>query len=315
VANLLLHITDFNEPGWRERFAVALPGHRVVLRGEAYDPAAIDYLFIWKPKLDAFDGLSNLTAVLSLGAGVDALLKHPGRPQGVPIVRFIDDDLSQRMSDYVLANVTMHTRLWTRFKEDQDAKRWVQLYPPPAWEATVGIMGLGVLGLDAIKHLKAFGYRLRGWSRSAKQIEGVETFAGAAGFEPFLEGVDILVNLLPLTAETHGILNYETFSKLNRKGLTDGPVVINAARGGHQREADLVRALTDGTLRAASLDVFEVEPLPRHSPLWELPNCFITPHIAAASSERTGVAFFSKVILDHEAGAPLPNVVDVERGY
>lgn len=314
MAQLLLHLADFDEARWARSFAAALPGHRVVRRGEDYDPAGIDYIFIWKPKLDAFDGLTGLKAVLSLGAGVDALLRHPGLPDK-PIVRFVDGDLTQRMSDYVLANVTMHTRLWSRFKADQEAKRWVQFYPPAAWEATVGIMGLGVLGLDVIRHLKAFGYRLRGWSRSPKAIEGVETFAGSETFAAFLGGVDILVNLLPLTAETQSILNYETFSKLHRHGLTDGPVVINAGRGGHQREADLVRALTDGTLRAASLDVFEVEPLPKTSPLWELPNCFITPHIAAASTEKTGVAYFSKVIVEHEAGKPLPNVVDVARGY
>ena len=314
MAQLLLHLADFNEANWAQRFRAALPGHAVFVRGDRYDPAAIDYIFIWKPKLEAFEGLTGLKAVLSLGAGVDALLRHPRLPQK-PIVRFVDADLTQRMSDYVLANVTMHTRLFTRFKADQDAKRWVQLYPPAAWEATVGVMGLGVLGLDAIRHLRVFGYKLRGWSRTKKEIEGVETFAGDGAFEAFLSGTDILVNLLPLTPQTQGILNYETFSKLRRGGLTDGPVVINAARGGHQREADLHRALTDGTLRAASLDVFEVEPLPKHSPLWELPNCVITPHIAAASSEVTGVAYFSKVIVDHEAGVPLPNVVDVTRGY
>lgn len=314
MAELLLHLADFDERSWARGFAAALPGHRVVLRGDDYTPAAIDYIFIWKPKPDAFEGLSGLKAVLSLGAGVDALLRHPGLPQK-PIVRFVDDDLTQRMSDYVLANVTMHTRLWTRFKADQEAKRWVQLYPPAAWTVTVGIMGLGVLGMDAIRHLKTFGYGLRGWSRTKKTIEGVETFAGDEELAAFLSGTDILVNLLPLTPETQGILNYGTFRGLRRDGLTDGPVVINAARGGHQREADIVRALTDGTLSAASLDVFEVEPLPKHSPLWELPNCFVTPHIAAASSETTGVAYFSKVIRDHEAGAPLPNVVDVARGY
>jgi glyoxylate/hydroxypyruvate reductase A len=315
LAQLLLHLADFNEQRWAAGFAAALPGHRVLLRGDDYDPTAIDYIFIWKPKLDAFEGLTNLKAVLSLGAGVDALLRHPGLPKDVPIVRFIDEDLAQRMSDYVVANVTMHQRLFTRFKADQAAKRWVQLYPPPAWDITVGIMGMGVLGQDAVKHLKVFGYKLRSWSRSRKDIDGVEGFAGPEEFEAFLSGTDILVNLLPLTPETHGILNYDTFSKLRRDGLIGGPVVINAARGGHQREADLVRALTDGTLHAASLDVFEVEPLPVTSPLWELPNCFITPHIAAASSERTGVAYFSKAIVEHEAGAVLPNVVDVARGY
>src|SRR5215217_1183520 len=107
-------------------------------------------------------------------------------------------------------------------------------------------MGLGQLGLDAIRHLKVFGYKLRGWSRTPKAVEGVEVFSGAEQFETFLNGTDILVNLLPLTPETHGILNYDTFSKLRRDGLDgEGPVVINAARGGHQKEADIIRALVD----------------------------------------------------------------------
>lgn len=313
---LLLHLADFNERRWADGFAAALPGRKVVTRADSYDPAEIEYIFIWKPKPDAFDGLTNLKAVLSLGAGVDALLRHPNLPRNVPVVRFMDEDLTQRMSDYVLAEVTRHHRLDTRFKRDQAARKWVQLYPAPAWDANVGVMGLGQLGMDAIRHLKVFGYKLRGWSRTPKAVEGVEVFTGAAEFDAFLNGTDILINLLPLTPETHGILNYETFGKLRRGGLDgEGPVVINAARGGHQREADIVRALGDGTLKAASLDVFEVEPLPQDSPLWALDNVYITPHIAAASSERTGVAYFSRVIKDHEQGLPLPNVVDLTRGY
>jgi glyoxylate/hydroxypyruvate reductase A len=312
---LLLHLADFDEASWARGFAEALPGHRVVRRGDDYDPAAVDYIFVWKPKPDAFDGLSGLKAVLSLGAGVDALLRHPNLPKNVPVVRFMDADLTQRMSDYVVANVAMHQRLVTRFKRDQAARRWKQLYPPASWHISVGIMGLGALGQDAIRHLKVSGYQLRGWSRSPKTIEGVETFAGPGQFDAFLAGTDILVNLLPLTPETTGILNYTTLSKLRRDGLDGGPVLINAARGGHQKDADIVRALQDGTLAAASLDVFEVEPLPQDSPLWGLDNCYFTPHIAAASSETTGVAYFSKAIRDHEAGLPLPNVIDRERGY
>lgn len=313
---LLLHLADFNEQAWAEAYRQAMPGQRVVTRADAYDPDEIDYIFIWKPRPDAFVGLERLKAILSLGAGVDALLKNPSRPEGVPIVRFIDAELTQSMSDYVLANVTMHQRLFTRFQRDKAARRWVQLYPSAAWHATVGVMGLGELGQDVIRHLKTYGYRLRGWSRSPKSIDGVETFTGPAEFDAFLSGTDILVNLLPLTAETQGILNYETFSKLRRGGLDgEGPVIVNAGRGGHQKEADIVRALTDGTLKAASLDVFEVEPLPQDSPLWTLDNAYITPHIAAASTIRTGVAYFSRVIADHAAGRPLPNVIDVARGY
>lgn len=313
---LLVHLGDRPERPWADAYAEALPRMRVVTRDDDWEPDEIDYVFAWKPSADAFDGLHKLKALLSFGAGVDSLLLHPHLPEGVPIVRFIDAELTQQMSDYVVANVALHQRLATRFKRDQAARRWVQLYPAPATSCTVGIMGLGVLGQDAINRLRPLGYQLRGWSRSRKAIRGIETFAGAAQFDAFLSETDILVNLLPLTAETRGILNYETFSKLHRGGIDgEGPVVINAARGGHQKEADIVRALEDGTLWAASLDVFETEPLPQDSPLWTMDNVYITPHIAAASSIRTGVAYFSRVISDHQAGLPLPNVIDINKGY
>ena len=311
---LLLHLSDVDEASWAEKLRAALAPYPVVRRGEAFDPADVRYIFVWKPKPDAFDGLDGLKAVLSLGAGVDALMKHPRLPDA-PIVRFVDADLSQRMSDYVVAHVTMHHRLYTRFRADQKAKRWSQLYPPAASETTVGIMGMGVLGQDAVARLKPLGFALRSWSRTPKVIDGVEGFAGEESFEAFLGGTDILVNLLPLTPETTGILNYETFGKLRRGKLDGGPVIVNAARGGHQREADIVKALGDGTLGAASLDVFETEPLPASSPLWDIENCYITPHIAAISNEKSGVAYFSKIIRAHEAGEPLINVVDRKRGY
>lgn len=311
---LLLHLSDVDEASWAERMRAALAPYPVVRRGDAFDPADIAYIFVWKPKPDAFEGLVNLKAILSLGAGVDALLRHPSLPD-VPIVRFVDEDLTQRMSDYVVAHVSMHQRLYTRFRADQKARRWTQLYPPAASETTVGIMGLGILGEDAARRLLALGFSVNGWSRSPKAMAGVTCFAGSERFEEFLAGTDILVNLLPLTPETAGILNYETFSRLRRGKLDGGPVIVNAARGGHQKEADIVRALEDGTLGAASLDVFEVEPLPADSPLWDIENCYVTPHIAAISSEKTGVAYFSKIIKDHGAGKPLVNVVDRARGY
>lgn len=311
---LLLHLSDVDEASWAGKLKAALAPYPVVRRGDDFDPAEVRYIFVWKPKPDAFDGLDGLKAILSLGAGVDALLKHPNLPDA-PIVRFVDADLSQRMSDYVVAHVTMHHRLYTRFRADQKARRWSQLYPPAASETTVGIMGMGVLGQDAAQRLRPLGFTLRSWSRTPKDVEGVEGFAGAETFDAFLGGTDILVNLLPLTPDTTGILNYDTFRKLRRGKLDGGPVIVNAARGGHQREADIVRALEDGTLGAASLDVFETEPLPATSPLWDIENCYITPHIAAISNEATGVSYFSRIISEHEAGKPLVNVVDRKRGY
>lgn len=312
MTTLLLHLSDVDEAGWARRYAEALPGVAVVRQSESFDPAAIDYIFVWKPKPNAFDGLSNLKAVLSLGAGVDALLKHPNLPER-PIVRFVDADLTQRMTDYVVAQVTYHQRLGTRFKRDQAARRWDQHYPPAAAETNVGVMGLGELGSDAVEKLKALGFSALGWSRSPKTIAGVETFSGDQ-LDAFLGKTDILVCLLPLTPDTTGVLNYVLFKKLRRK-LDGGPVIVNAARGGHQVETDIVKALGDGTLGAASLDVFQVEPLSPDSPLWALDNAYLTPHIAAISNIEAGVRYFSKILLDHEAGKALPNVVDRTRGY
>lgn len=311
---LLLHLSDVDEARWAGCLAEALGDYPVVRRGDAYDRADIRYILVWKPQPEAFAGLTGLKAVLSLGAGVDALLGHPSLPDA-PIVRFVDADLSQRMSDYVVAHVTMHHRLHTRFRANQQARRWSRFYPPAAGQTGVGIMGMGVLGQDAVSRLRPLGFALRSWSRTPRTIAGVDGFAGTAQFDAFLGGTDILVNLLPLTPDTAGILNTVTFAKLRRGVLEGGPVIVNAARGGHQREADIVAALADGTLGAASLDVFEVEPLPAASVLWDIENCYITPHIAAISNADTGAAYFSTLIRNHEAGKPLVNVVDRARGY
>ncbi len=312
MTTLLLHLSDVDEARWAAAWQAALPQAAIVRRSEPYDPEAIDYIFVWKPAPEAFDGLTRLKAVLSLGAGVDALLKHPRLPDA-PIVRFVDADLTERMSDYVVAQVTMHQRLFTRYKRDQLARRWVQHYPPAARETNVGVMGLGVLGSDAARKLAALGFTVLGWSRAPKSIPGVRTYAGHA-LDAFVAETDILCCLLPLTPDTRGILNYDLFRKL-RRNLDGGPVIVNAARGGHQIEADIVKALTDGTLGAASLDVFESEPLSPHSPLWSLDNAYLTPHIAAISNVDAGVRYFAKIIRDHESGVPLPNVVDRQRGY
>lgn len=311
---LILHINEVDEGHWAERLAANLGTYPIVRRDDQYRPEDIHYILTWKPKENAFDGMVNLKAILSLGAGVDALLEHKALPKNVPIVRFVDKDLSQCMSDYIVAHVTMHHRLFSRYKTDQRAHIWSQFYPPPAHERFVGIMGLGELGLDAITRLKPLGFRLLGWSRGKKQIDGVECFSGSDELDEFLGRTDILVNLLPLTKETKHILNYANFKKLKRSN-NFAPVIINAARGGHQVEPDIVKALGEKTLGGASLDVFETEPLLKDSPLWDIENCYITPHIAAISNPQSGVDYFSRILLSHENGVALPNVVDQKRGY
>jgi len=311
---LLLHLNDVNEEKWANSLSIALAPYAVLKRNDNYNAKDINYIFAWKADNNAFDNLPNLKAVFSLGAGVDALLKHENLPKNVPIVRFVDKDLSQCMSDYVIAHVLMHHRLFTHYDSEQKTKQWQQYFPPPASKRNVGIMGLGELGLGAIKRLKPLGFSLHGWSNSAKNIKDVKSYVGVKEFDTFLANTDILVNLLPLTKQTAHILNYENFKKLKRSKHF-APVIINAARGGHQKETDIIKALNDSTLGAASLDVFEVEPLPKDSPLWSIKNCYITPHIAAISNVQTGVKYFAKILTDHEAGKPLINLVDIKKGY
>lgn len=312
---LFLHLNGVDEAEWAARLRPLLGDYPVRTRADAVTPAEVSYMLVWRPDAAAFDGFENLKAVLSYGAGVDALLMHPALPGNVPLVRFVDPDLTGRMRDYVVAEVLAHHRLDSFFRATQRQKRWRERVPPRAEELNVGVMGLGVLGRAVLGALQPFGYECLGWSRSATIVPGVRGFSGEDGLDAFLSETDILVCLLPLTPETHGILNRSAFSKLRHGWLPGGPVVINAARGGHQVEADLVAALSDGTLGAASLDVFETEPLPETSPLWDLPNCRITPHIAAVSDPAAGAIYFAGVIHDHEAGRPLPNLVDRVRGY
>jgi glyoxylate/hydroxypyruvate reductase A len=219
------------------------------------------------------------------------------------------------MTEWVTLQVLMHHRRQRTYDAQQAARRWRELPQPAAAEVRVGIMGMGVLGRDAAEVLVRLGFPVAGWSRRPASMAGVESFAGADRLDAFLARTDILVCLLPLTAETRGILSMPLFRKLARDGALGAPVVINAGRGGLQVETDIVAALDDGVLGGASLDVFEVEPLPRTSPLWLHPRAILTPHAAAGSAPEALVPPILAQIATYEAGGPLENVVDRKAAY
>ena len=226
--------------------------------------------------------------IVSVGAGVDSLLDDATLPD-LPLVRFVDPDLTGRMAEYIALNVLTHHRRMTEYRELQARREWKYLPEAPARDVRVGIMGLGVLGAAAARALAPFGYQLSGWSRTPKALDGVACFAGLDALDPFLAETDILAVLLPLTPATRGILNRALFAKLSLRGrnpLLPGPVLINAGRGGLQRDADILAALEAGELYAASLDVFEQEPLPADSALWAHPRR--RHHAAQCGRERAG---------------------------
>ena len=277
----------------------------------------IDAALVWQPPPGLLRTLPKLELIVSVGAGVDALLQDPTLPE-VPLVRFVDPDLTGRMAAYIALNVLYHHRRMTEVRELQAGKVWRYLPEPAAGEVRVGLMGLGVLGTAAARALAPLGYHLRGWSRTPKAVDGVATFGGTDGLAAFLAETDILAVLLPLTPATRGLLSRGLFARLSRRGrsaLLPGPVLINAGRGGVQVDADILAALDAGELYAASLDVFETEPLPESSPLWSHPRVVVTPHVAAESSPPAIARYALAQRRACQRGEALANLVDRARGY
>ena len=294
--------------------AGALAGRQVQHASDkSADLSNASYAFLWKPDLDLFERAPNLKVLFSGGAGVDSILATPGLPD-IPIVRFVDDSLTTRMSEWVVLQCLSHLRQVPAYLLQQRSRTWKELPQPEAKDVTVGVMGLGVLGQDAARKLKVMGFNVIGWSRTAKTVEGIETY-DSSGLDAFLARTDILVGLLPLTNETRGIFNASLFAKLRRDGALGKPVFINAGRGGSQVEQDLIAALENGVLGGASLDVFEREPLSPDSRFWSMDNVIVTPHAASASDVRALLRNAEVQMERFERGEPLQHVVDRTTGY
>jgi glyoxylate/hydroxypyruvate reductase A len=312
---LALVIAGWDVAPWERRFRAAAPGRDIRLWPDRLgNPDDVAYAAAWLPPAGAFGAFRNLRAIFSLGAGVDGVLADRALPP-VPIVRVVDPNLMRRMTEYVTLHVLMHHRRQRLYDAQQRQRVWHEHPQPRANEVTVGLMGLGVLGRDAAEVLVRLGFRVAGWSRTRRQVPGIETFHGAAGLDAFLARTEILVCLLPHTPATEGILNLALLRKLKRDGGLGGAFLINAGRGRLQVDADIVAALDEGAIAGATLDVFPVEPLPAASPLWAHPGVTITPHNSAASVPEETVAYIVGQIERFEAGEGLENVIDRASGY
>ena len=308
---ILLAVTGIDPKRWYELLSHERP---VVLEPEGARDPSIHYAVVWKQKPNLLSSLPNLRAIFSIGAGVDHLFADPGLPD-VPIVRVVAENLTQYMCEYVVWRVLDHHRQGMLYRAHQIQKIWREPPQPPAGEVSVGIMGLGHLGRTAAAALLALGFRVNGWTRTERPMDGVSCWHGQNGLKGFLAATDILVVLLPLTPETRGMIDHHLLSGLRRDNALGGAILINAGRGRLQRDADIVRALDDGTLKEASLDVFEDEPLPASSPLWGHPNVFITPHAAATSDPAHLVPPMLAQMDALERGEALRNTVDRLAGY
>ena len=307
----LLIKTDIDRGNaWAEALAENFPELKTATWPYDGDPADIDYALVWQPPKGELKRYPNLKAIFSIGAGVDHLASDPELPPGIPVVRMVEPGLTAGMSEYVVLAVLSHHRFMLDYAAQRRARLWEEIPQVPAEARQVGVLGLGVLGRDALEKLKPFGFRLAGWSRTPKSITGVTCFHGSGGLDEFLAATDILVCLLPLTPETTGILDAGTFAK-----LPAGAAVINVGRGGQLVEKDLLAALDSGQIAGATLDVFQREPLPEDHPFWEHPRVFMTPHVASMTIPATAVRQIVANIQRLEAGEALQHVVDLKRGY
>jgi glyoxylate/hydroxypyruvate reductase A len=300
---------------WLHRFSERLPGRSIVIANER-DAAVEDFRYaaVWRPPPGFLARCQGLEVIFNLGAGADALLQDPTLPN-VPLARVVNQDLRKRMTEYVVLHCLMHHRRQRALDDAQARCAWETGEQPAASAVRVGVLGLGELGQAAAEVLQRIGFQVAGWSRTRKTLAGIQSYAGQGELDQFLARTDILVALVPLTPDTRGILNRDLFQKLARNGAPGAPVLINAGRGGLQVEADILSCLDDGTLGAATLDVFHEEPLPASSPFWRHPKVTVTPHNAADSDPEAISDDIAAQILDYEAGKPLRNVVDRGKGY
>jgi glyoxylate/hydroxypyruvate reductase len=289
----------------------------------AYDPAIdfrnwpetgpveeIDYVLAWIHKPGDLARYPNLKAIFWLGAGVDHLLKDKDLPRQVPIVRRVDDGLTAGMTEYVLLHALRYHRRLPELEAQQSERLWRKLSYPLAKDRRIGILGMGVLGSDAASRLIGLGFDVAGWSRAPKQLPGLTSFYGDEGLTPFLKRSEILVCLLPLTPATTGIINAPTLAALPR-----GATVINAARGGHVVDADLIAALDRGHIAHATLDVFATEPLPVEHPFWRHPRITLTPHAASVTMSETASRVVIEGLKAMRGGRRPANQVDLTKGY
>jgi glyoxylate/hydroxypyruvate reductase A len=295
---------------WAAALRTALPTHTLLLsRDEAVE--AIDAAIVANPPPGSLQGLPSLRLIQSLWAGVDRLLDDPTLPPGVPIARMVDPAMNAAMAETALWAVLSLHRGFFRYAVQQRARVWEVLRQVRADEVGVLVLGLGQMGRAAARRLVGQGYRVAGWARSAAAPEpGVLLHAGPGALPAALADAQIVVNLLPLTAETRGLLCTQLFEQ-----LPPGASVVNLARGAHLVEADLLAALDSGRLAHAVLDVFDTEPLPPGHPFWTHERITVLPHAAAQTDLRSAAAVAAANIEALAAGRPIAREVQRRRGY
>lgn len=271
----------------------------------------VEFALVWDPSPGWLATLPKLRAIFGSGAGVDKITADPALPGHVPLVRCVPPEATQRMGEFICWAALSLAKDARRMARAQAQAHWDWFEPPfAANERRVGLLGLGAMGQRAAVMLQGLGIPVAGWSRTRKLIPGVESFAGDEELAAFLARSDVLVCLLPATAETQGIIAAPLLAQ-----LPHGAGLVQVGRGQQHILPDILAALDSGQLSGAVLDVFDPEPLASESPAWSHPGIIVTPHVASLPSRRERARYVATAIRDLSRGEPLPNLYDPARGY
>ncbi|MCJ2033878.1 2-hydroxyacid dehydrogenase [Methylobacterium sp. J-068] len=306
---LVTSLEPAEDVAWRDALARAMPEEAIATSADPEALARAEIAIVANPPPGVLARMPRLLWVHSLWAGVDRLLLDGTLPP-VPVVRLVDPALARAMAEAVAAAALHLHRDLHLYADQQRRSDWRPHDTRPAHARTVTLLGLGEMGRAAALLLRAIGFTVQGWSRTGGAVDGIRVFSGADGLARALAGTDILVNLLPLTPETRGLLNRDAFARLPR-----GAGVVNFGRGAHLAEDDLIEALDAGALGHAILDVFETEPLPPGHRLWSHPGITILPHIAAPTSRASAAGIVAEAVRSFRGTGRIPTGVDRGRGY
>ena len=295
-----------------ESFNRYAEGFSVVTEDMPHEPEQITFALLWHPDADFFDRYPNVKLVASVAAGVDNILACPSLRDDVIVCRNRDPEQASIMSTFALWHIIGHQRNFARYREQQAQHIWKRHPMRAPADINVGILGLGFMGEKIADDCHALGFNVAGWRKSFKSLsnEEIPVFAGSEQLDSFLERTEVLVCVLPLTEETQGILNRDTFAKLQRGGY-----LVHIGRGDHLVPDDLFSALEQGQLAGAALDVFSPEPLPTDSPIWDHPQIFVTPHDASDVRASAAVDNLVNEVERYARGEAPANQVLKEIGY
>lgn len=308
--SILLIFENKNVEPWKKALIEKLPNTTIEVYPNVKNNESVDFVICWKPKKNVFKQFPNIKIIQSVGASIEHITNSQTINTDSIITRIIDKKLSNDMWEFLIAIVLSELKNTRIYLAQKSSKTWHQHDYKSISNTSVSILGLGQIGSFVAEKFGQIGFNVKGWSNSSKQIPNVNSYHKENEFNLFLNNSDFLINLLPLTDKTKGILNKSTFQELPRNSF-----VINVGRGEHLIEEDLINQLDNSLLSGAFLDVFKEEPLPKEHLFWNHPKIQITPHVASLTNVKTAtnqiIENYNRFLNNEE----LINIVSLKKGY